>query len=288
MKNIILCLLLLASGTLFAQLELPQKSPKASVSYRVGLTDVSVEYHSPAVNKRAIFGALVPFDKVWRAGANEATNVIFSTDVMIGDVKVSKGRYAFFLIPKNGSTWTAIFNSDFEQWGAYGYKEDKDIARIDVKVEALVKPAEHLRFNVEDRGIGEGVIVMDWERKRVSVPFKIETMKMAVASIDKALAAAKQEDKWQIHAQAADFLMNNNGDIASALTHADESVKLKSSVWNLWIKAQVLAKKGDYASAVDTANKLEEAGKASKDDGEYYEEIKKEVNTSIAAWKRKK
>ena len=288
MKNILFCLFLLASNALFAQLELPQKSPKASVSYRVGLTDVSVEYHSPAVNKRAIFGSLVPYDQVWRAGANEATNVVFGTDVMIGDVKVSKGRYAFFLIPKNGTTWIAVFNSDFGQWGAYGYKENKDIARLEVKVDALVKPVERLQYIVEDHGIGEGAIVMQWERKRVSVPFKIETMKIAMANVDQALASAKEEDKSSIHGRAAEFLLNNGGDMASATTHIQESVKLKETVWNLWLKAQIQAKIGEYPAAVETAGKLAEASKASKDEADYYAEIEKDVNSSVAMWKKKK
>lgn len=289
MKNVLnLCLFLFLSNTLFAQLELPQRSPKASVSYRVGLTDVAVNYSSPAVGKRAIFGALVPFDKVWRAGANECTNVVFGSDVMIGDVKVARGKYAFFLIPKSVGTWTAILNSDFEQWGAYRYKEEKDIVRIEVKVDGLVKPVEHLTYSVEDRGIEEGVIVMEWERKRISVPFKMETMKMALANIDKALASAKEEEKWAIHAEAAEFLMNNNGDINKAATHAEESVKLRSTVWNGWIKAQVLAKKGNFADAVAAAAQVAEASKASKDEGDYYKELEKDINASVTAWKRKK
>lgn len=289
MKNTInLFLLLFLTNTLFAQVDLPQKSPKASTSYRVGLTDVSIEYSSPAVHKRAIFGALVPYDKVWRAGANKCTNVVFSTDVKVGDIPITRGRYAFFLIPKNGTTWTAIFNSDFDQWGAYRYDENKDVARFDVKIEGLVKPVERLQFSVEDRGIDQGAILMEWERKRVAIPFSMETMKFALANIDKALKDAKEEDKWGIHGDAAEFLLNNNGDVATALGHAEESVKAKPMVWNLWLNAQLLAKKGDYKAAVAMADKVTEASKASKDETDYYKEIEKDINTALTDWKRRK
>lgn len=289
MKNIFnLLVLVLFSNSLFAQLELPQRSPKASVSYRVGLTDVTVTYSSPAVNKRAIFGSLVPYDKVWRAGANASTNVVFSTDVTIGDVKLSKGRYAFFLIPKAVGNWTAIFNSDFEQWGAYNYKETKDLVRVEAKVEALAKPVERLKFDVDEQGFDHGVITIEWERKRITIPFSVETMKLAMANIDAALKTGKDADKWAIHGEAADFLLRNGGDPDQALAHAEESVKGKAEVWNTWIKAQAQAKKGDFKGAAETAGMLAEMSKANKDEKEEYDSLEKEVNSSIAIWKRKK
>jgi len=289
MKHTInLFLLLLLSSSLFAQVELPQRSPKASVSYRVGLTDVNIEYSAPAVRKRAIFGALVPYDQVWRTGANKCTNITFGTDVKIGDVPISRGRYAFFIIPKNGTTWTAIFNSDFDQWGAYDYKEDKDVARIDIKIEGLVKPVERLQFSIDERGIDQGAIVLEWERKRIVVPFSMETMKMAMANIEKGLATAPEDKKWGIHGNAAEFLLNNNGDMAMALSHAAESVKAKPIVWNLWLNAQALAKTGDYKGAVAMSEKVAEASKANKDETDYYKELEKEITTAVTEWKRHK
>jgi hypothetical protein len=289
MKNFLnLSLLLLLSNTLFAQLELPQRSPKASVTYRVGLTDVTVEYSSPSVNKRTIFGTLVPYDKVWRAGANAATNVVFSTDVTIGDAKISKGRYAFFLIPKAVGNWTAIFNSDFSQWGAYQYKQEKDLIRVDVKVESLVKPVERLKFEIDDQGIDHGAIVMEWARSRVIVPFSIETMAMAMANIDKALKDAKEEDKWSIHGEAADFLLHHGGDPDQTLAHAEASVAGKAQVWNTWIKAQAQAKKGDSKGAVETADTLVAIANSNKDEKEEYTSMEKEITAAVANWKKKK
>ncbi len=282
----LLCLLLL-STSMYAQLDLPQSSPKASTSYRVGLTDVTVNYSSPAVKKRPIYGTLVPYDQIWRAGANQCTNVSFSTDVKIGKVTVPKGKYSFFLIPKNGKTWTAILNSDAEQWGAYQYKIEKDLVRVDVQVETLPKPIEHLQYRIEERGMDQGTIVFEWERKRATLPFSMETMKMAVANIEKAAKEGKSDDLWAIHAEAAEFFLNNNGDPKTALAHINESVKLKPIVWNLWMQAKIQAKNNEYKSAVATAAKVGEASKLSKDEADYYKELEKEINTAVAGWKKK-
>jgi hypothetical protein len=279
---------LLTAGSLFAQLDIPQRSPKASTSLRVGLTDVTVEYSSPTVSKRAIWGYLVPFDKVWRAGANQATNVVFGTDVTIGDAKVSRGRYALFLIPKNGTTWTAIINSDFSQWGAYKYDESKDMARVDVKVDQLVKNTEHLTYSIEEQGLETGAIVLEWERKRVTIPFKMETMKMALANIDKAMSTAKEEDKWWMQADAAEFLLLNDGDIEKAATMSEESVKAKAQVWNTWIHAKILAKKGDTKGALAAADKAKEISATNAEEKDSYQSLEKEITTQVAIWKRKK
>ena len=279
--------LLLLSTNMFAQLDLPQSSPKASTTYRVGLTDVTVNYSSPAVKERPIYGTLVPYDQIWRAGANQCTNISFSTDVKIGKVNVPKGKYSFFLIPKNGKTWTAILNSDAEQWGAYQYKIEKDLVRVDVQVETLTKPIEHLQYRIEERGMDQGSIVFEWERKRATLPFSMETMKMAVANIEKAVKEGKSDDLWAIHAEAAEFFLNNNGDPKTALAHINESVKLKPIVWNLWMQAKIQAKHNDYKSAVATAAKVGEASKLSTDEADYYKELEKEITTAVAGWKKK-
>ncbi len=97
---LVLCIGLFLSTTMWAQLELPQKSPKASTSFIIGLTKVTIAYSSPAVKERNCVGGLIPFDEVWRAGANEATTIEFSTDVMIEDTFLKKGKYSLFFIPK--------------------------------------------------------------------------------------------------------------------------------------------------------------------------------------------
>jgi len=151
-------------------------SPKASISQTVGVTDVVISYSSPGVKGRKIWGGLVPYDKVWRAGANEATKITFSTDVWIEGKKLPAGSYGFFVIPKE-KEWTIIFNKVADQWGAFEYNESQDALRVNV----TAQPGnfhEWLNYtfsdmNVNAHGKNSAVINLNWEK--VKLPFKIET-----------------------------------------------------------------------------------------------------------------
>src|SRR4029077_5149846 len=110
------CTTIIAISAFAQNPTLPAASPAASVSQVFGLTKVNIEYHSPGVKGRTIWGNLVPYDSVWRTGANEATTIDFSTNVIIGGTKVKAGKYALFTIPGK-DTWTIIINSEADQWG---------------------------------------------------------------------------------------------------------------------------------------------------------------------------
>lgn len=107
-------------------------SPRDSISGKVGSANVKINYGSPSVKGRVIWGDLVPYDKVWRTGANEATTISFDADVMVEGKKLPKGEYALFTIPGKDE-WTIILNKDAKQWGAYKYDEKQDALRVKVK-----------------------------------------------------------------------------------------------------------------------------------------------------------
>ena len=130
---IVAAAILAATTPALAQLELPRVSPKATVSQTVGLTDVTITYCRPSVRGRTIWGGLVPYDEVWRTGANEATTITFTDDVTIDGNKLPAGTYGLFTVPGKDE-WTVVFNKGAKQWGAYEYKQDQDALRI--KVEA--------------------------------------------------------------------------------------------------------------------------------------------------------
>ncbi|MBK8702779.1 MAG: DUF2911 domain-containing protein [Saprospiraceae bacterium] len=286
MKSTLTILLtFIVAASLQAQLELPAKSPKASVSYRVGLTDVTVTYSSPAVRGRKIWGEVVPYDKLWRAGANQATTIEFSTDVKIDGKDLPKGKYALFLIPKEGDTWTAILNTVTDQWGGYNYDQSKDALRAEVQTKTVVQEEEHLQYTIENQGIDRGYIRLAWDKKRIYLPFSADVMKFSMTNIENALMTAPAADKWWIHAEAAEFIAENDGDLNLALQHADESAALRVDVWNWWVKARVQAKRGDYRAALATAQKLVELSKTN-DEYKYYPEIKAEVEKAMAEWKK--
>jgi hypothetical protein len=145
-------------------------SPKAETKQTVGFTDVVIEYSRPAVRERKIWGGLVPYSKVWRAGANEATKFIFTDDVLIEGKKLSKGSYSFFAIPGE-KEWTLIFNKVSDQWGAFEYNEAEDALRIKVKPEKN-NSTEWLTYNINKISDSAAIVSLEWEN--LKIPFKVE------------------------------------------------------------------------------------------------------------------
>lgn len=151
----------------FAQEAKKPASPPATATGKIKDATVTIAYNSPSVKDRKIWGDLVPFDKVWRAGANEATTFETDKEVTVQGKKLPAGKYSFFLIPKESGTWTAIFNKESKQWGAYKYQEAQDALRVDVKTKALPATQETLVYKVNKNGF-----TMDWDK--ISVPVEIK------------------------------------------------------------------------------------------------------------------
>ena len=145
-------------------------SPKATVIQTVGFTEVRIDYSRPGVKKREIWGKLVPYDAVWRAGANEATKITFSTDVTVEGKMLKKGSYSFFAIPGKND-WTIIFNKVADQWGAFEYNESEDALRVKVKNEKAIWQ-EWLSYTINKASDTSAVIRLEWEK--IKVPFKVE------------------------------------------------------------------------------------------------------------------
>jgi len=146
-------------------------SPKALVEQTVGYTEVKIEYSRPGVKGRTIWGNLVPFNAVWRAGANEATKITFSTDVKIDGKKLKAGSYSFFAIPGQ-KTWTLIFNKVANQWGAFEYNDVEDALRIEVTPMQNVCWQEWLAFTISKSSDKKAVVMLEWEKSKV--PFNVE------------------------------------------------------------------------------------------------------------------
>lgn len=142
-------------------------SPAMTATGKIKDANITIAYSSPSVKERKVWGELVPYNKVWRAGANDATTFETSKDITVQGKKLPAGKYSFFLIPKESGTWTAVFNKEPKQWGAYKYEESKDALRVDVKTKALPATQETLVYKVTSNGF-----TMDWDK--VSVPVEIK------------------------------------------------------------------------------------------------------------------
>jgi len=145
-----------------------RKSPPRTAEGEIGSATVTVNYGSPSVRGRSIFGDLVPFGNIWRTGANEATTITFSEDVAVEGEAIPAGTYALFTIPGE-EAWTIIFNKEAEQWGAYDYDEAMDALRVEVKPETMEENAEMLQFKV-----GSESVSLMWADQ--SVTFGVSTV----------------------------------------------------------------------------------------------------------------
>ena len=269
----------LSTGLLFAQLELPVPSPKAKVEQRVGLTDVTIEYSRPAVAGRKIWDGLVPMDKVWRTGANSATAITFGKEVEIAGKTIAAGEYALFTIP-SANEWTIIINTNEGQKGSTDYKESLDVLRFKAKATAAPEFKERLEFTVDPVSDNEGMVHITWEKTRVSFGFKTNSVKNAEANL--AAFERKTGGLWYDLAQAARYSNANGLNADKALAWIDQSISLKDHFFNKWVKAQILAKKGDNAGAYQWAAEAKANGE--KNPSGFYDAYKAEIEKAVADW----
>ena len=271
-----LALILLLALPAVAQVRYPQASPHAVLTQAVGTTDVKIDYHRPGVKGRQVWGGLVPYDKVWRTGANEATMIEFSDDVTIDGKPLPKGTYSLHTIPGR-SEWTIIFNKVAKQWGSFSYKQEEDALRVNVKPHAAPM-TEWMEFVVPSLSGDNATIEIRWEK--LAVPFTVGsgTTAKTLAAARAAVAAAKPED-WQTPYRAANFA-NTADQQADARAWLDQSIKAKATYQNLYLRAQMEAKAGHRDAAIKDA----EAALATVGDNA---EMKEEIGKSISEWKKK-
>jgi len=155
-------ILLLITTVTFAQV-----SPRTQATGKTSEVTIDIDFGAPSVKERAIWGGLVPYGKVWRAGANENTTISFSTDVTIGEIAVPAGKYGFFIIPNENEEWVIILNTKNDAWGSSKYKQEDDLLRLNVTPEFKNENQEVLTYSVDEDGIN-----FAWETARIEIPVK--------------------------------------------------------------------------------------------------------------------
>lgn len=257
MKSLIakiwIVLVLVGVGSVvLAEVPTPRVSPKASVSQTVGVTDVKIDYCRPGVKNRVIWGQLVPYDKVWRTGANEATTISFSDDVKVEGQPLPAGTYGLFTIP--GKTeWTIVFNKTPKQWGAYDYKQDQDALRVKVKPEDAPQQ-EWMGFSFQNLSAESADVVLRWEKVQVKFGIQVDTKTRVLARCREAMSTLKSDDSSTPYG-CAEYSLQSGGDPAETMQWAEKAVAAKESFFSLSLKADVLAKAGKRAEALETAKK---------------------------------
>lgn len=265
---LLLCVLLIGSFGLAQtatsetlMLNLPRASQHALVSQRVGITDITINYHRPLANGRQIWGKLVPYGQVWRAGANENTTISFTDPVTIEGQPLDKGTYGLHMIPGE-SQWTIIFSKNWTSWGSFTYKQDEDALRVTVKPQAA-EPHDALAYDFDEVKPDATVVTMRWEK--VAVPFKVQinVNDIVAASIHRQMHGLNQYywDSWD---DAAGYFLANKINLDEALKDEDQSIQVEERYDNLMNKSHILEAMGRKqdgevfrAKALDLANPLQ-------------------------------
>src|SRR5437867_1430711 len=260
---VVLSLILLVAVSAAAQpaLRLPEASPAATVGQTIGITDISITYHRPAVNKRKIFGGLVPYGVLWRAGANENTTISFSTPVKVEGQALPAGTYGLFMIPGQ-SQWTIVLSKFTGDWGTYNYDQSEDAARVTVTPQPMTDNQERMAFTFDDLTNNSATASLRWEKLRVPVKIEVDVPATVRASIRNELRGGKHWNS-DAYASAARFELRN-GDVDTAMQYADRALALGQTTNSLRTKAAVLEKKGDTKGAAE----LRERAKQNYNEGE--------------------
>jgi hypothetical protein len=258
-RGFLFCLLMAAmSGALSSMspaqsfvLDLPLQSQAARVSQTIGITDITIKYHRPLVNDRKVWGGLVPYGQVWRAGANFNTTITFSDPVQIEGKPLDKGTYGLHMIP-NADEWTIIFSKNSTSWGAFTYDEKEDALRVTVKPKAA-DMHNALTYDFDQLKPDSAVVELEWEK--VAVPFKVsvDVHDVVEASLKKQLRDLSQYT-WLSWDDAANYLLAEKIDLDQALSYVNKSIENEDRADNEMTKSKVLT----------ALNRMDEAAAALK------------------------
>jgi hypothetical protein len=279
-----LCLLalLVVSADVLAQvpqspllptLRVPRISQGAKVTQVVGLSEVTIFYHRPGVKGREIWGKLLPYGEVWRAGANEPTLLTFSDEVTIGGKKLAAGTYRFVVIPAQGD-WTAIFNSEVKNWGTI-YDAKYDTLRLAVTPEAGPHE-EWMSFSFTDLTPNSARVVLAWEKVRIGIKIEFNTVGKLQSSVG----------SWQVLNGAARYALTEKVYANEATTWIERSIALDKNQTNLRTKAELLAAAGKTQDAIATAEEAVKVGK-SRDPKFEGSQFAKDLAKLIGDWRAK-
>lgn len=244
------------------QIQMPQASPAASISQKIGLTDVSIEYSRPSMRGRKIFGELVQFGEVWRTGANAATVITFKTDVTIEGNNVPAGEYALYAIPDKNE-WTMILSKNTKLWGAVGYNQEDDFLRFKVKPGKTGQKYETMEINFVDISDTGTTVAVKWENTRVKFRIETEVDSIVMAQI-KELVIEQEPNNPGLYYQAANYYFTNNKDLSQAHEWITKSVAEDAKYWTMHLKAKIELGLGKKKEAIESATKSMEMAREAK------------------------
>ncbi|OOG72363.1 DUF2911 domain-containing protein [Algoriphagus sp. A40] len=246
--------LLLASFVSFAQqIQMPQASPSSKISQQVGLSVVTVDYSRPSTKGRKIFGELVPYDVIWRTGANSPTVITFSTEVSIAGQKVPAGSYALYAIP--GKTeWTILLSKNTKLWGAIGYNPADDQMRMKVKPSKTSSKYETFEITFNNLTDNSATVALKWENTKAEFKIETEVDPIVMADIQKQVIDAKATDPNLLF-QSANYYFTTGKDLNQAYEWIKQSTDQDPKYWTVHVRAKIELALGMKTEALDSATK---------------------------------
>ncbi len=259
--NVLLAACLISSAAFSQTVRTPAASTTTSVKQDFALSAIDLSYSRPAVKGRTIFGDLVPYGKVWRTGANNATTLTFGEDVKIGGTTVKAGKYGFLTIPEQ-SQWTLILTKQTDVTGPAAYKQDQDVVRFTAQSNTLPFSVENFTMMFGNITSSTCELWVMWDKTMVAMPISVDVDTKVMAQIDNAMNKDNRP-----YFTAAMYYMDNNKDLNKALEWLNKAAEQNpSAFWILHQKANCLAKLGKKADAIATAEKSMAIAKEAKND----------------------
>ena len=280
MRAFIFTILLFVGCLGFSQINTPRFSPATKIEQMVGLTEIEVKYSRPSMRGREIFGNLVPYDKIWRTGADNSTKISFTTDVIIDANKIKAGTYSIFSIPKQDE-WLVMLYSDVELWGVpRNWSDDKIVFSSAYKVNKI-NPVETFTISFNDLTNNDVNMSISWENSSVDVKIEVPTRSMVEKDISNVL---NDNPKASDYYAAAVFYRQENINLSQALLWMNKAIEMFENprFYHYRQQSLLMAANNKFSEAIDAANKsLNDAIKA---DNQGYIKMNKQ---SIAEWSKK-
>jgi hypothetical protein len=281
---VLLSVLVIAGYTADGQ-GIPPASKRATIVQRFGLSDMTISYYRPNADGREIFGTLVPYGEVWRTGADFPTfiKITDTTYAGNGEGKLEPGKYALYTIPQIDK-WTIIFSRDTTLWGAYGYDRVNDALRLEVTAINTAEFKESFTIGFENIKDDSVDVAIEWANTKVILPLHVDIHQRVLASIKQQMESEnKAEPDWGLYWKGARYLLKHRSDLKLAEEWIDRSVKIKEGWANTWTRAQILAAKGDFGSAIKAGEKAISIGMSQEN--RVYFPYERSHQAEIKKWK---
>jgi len=257
-----------------AQVKMPAPSPTQTIKQEFGIGTIELTYSRPSIKGRKIFGDLVPFNKLWRTGANAATRLVFSEPVEIGGKKIDIGTYVLYTIP-GYDTWEVILNKGLDNWGIDGYKETEDVVRFKVEPAKMKSKLESFTMEFAEQTAESCSLNIKWEKTLVAIPVVANFKDKVRAQIEAAMKSNKKP-YWQ----AAQFYNEYDKNLPVALDNVSQAIDQNKEAFWMWIyKAKIQKDMGDKAGAMESSKKSMELATAAKNDD--YVKMNKDLQKTL-------